>query len=342
MPGTAIDLFCGCGAVTWGLKQAGFRVVAGLDSDETSCSTYRLNHPEVTLFEADISEADVSEFGNVFTGSLDLLTVCAPCQPFSSQNRNRTSKDGRAELILYALPFIERFRPALVFLENVPGIGKEETLATFSCELKGLGYRVGPLTKVDASKLGVPQRRWRAVLVAGDEGRGRLSTAYALEEAPPRNVGDAIRGLPIAVIGSNADLQDPLHFSRRHHPITIERLRHVPKDGGSRASIPDSLKLKCHKEAARGAFPDTYGRLKWSDVAPTLTTGCTDLTKGRFAHPEHHRAITLREAARLQSFPDEYRFSGNASQIAAQIGNAVPPLMMATIAKAFVAALDAH
>ena len=335
-------MFCGCGAVTWGLKQAGFRVVAALDSDETSCSTYRLNHPEVTLFETDITEVDVSEFRKVFTGELDVLAVCAPCQPFSSQNRNRRSKDSRAALILFALPFIERFRPALVFLENVPGIEKEKTLGTFSSELIRLGYGVGPLAKVDAARLGVAQRRVRAVLVAADERRCHLKTAYALEEAPRRTVADVIRSLPIAGIGRNAGLPDPLHYSRRHQPITIERLRHVPKDGGSRNCIPEFLKLKCHKDAARGAFPDTYGRLKWNGTAPTLTTGCTDLTKGRYAHPEHDRAITLREAARLQSFPDEYLFSGNASRIAAQIGNAVPPLMMATIAKALAAAIEAH
>ena len=338
----AIDLFCGCGAVTWGLKRAGFRVVAALDYDETSCSTYRLNHPEVTLFETDITEVDVTEFRKVITEELDVLAVCAPCQPFSSQNRNRRKRDDRAALILFALPFIERFRPALVFLENVPGIGKEKTLGTFSSELGRLGYCVGAMVKVDAAKLGVAQRRLRAVLVAADERRCCLERAYALEEVPRRTVADMIKGLPIAGIGRDAELSDPLHYSRRHQPITIERLRHVPKNGGSRNSIPEFLKLKCHKNAAGGAFPDTYGRLKWSDTAPTLTTGCTDLTKGRYAHPEHDRAITLREAARLQSFPDEYQFSGNASQVAAQIGNAVPPLMMATIAKSLAAAIGAH
>ena len=341
MDKTAIDLFCGSGAVTWGLKHAGFRVAAALDVDETACTTYRMNHPEVALFETDIKDADISKFRKVCREEADVLAICAPCQPFSSQNRNRTTTDDRAELVLSALPFIEALRPAIVFLENVPGFGKEKTLKKFSSALWDLGYNIGPLVKIDAADLGISQRRQRVMLIAADEHRCRLQEAYQIEEKTRRSVAEAIQDLPKPAIGHNADLVDPLHYSRRHHAITLERLRHIPKNGGSRDSLPELLTLKCHKGVGAGSFPDTYGRMKWDDVAPTLTTGCTDLTKGRFVHPEHDRSITLREAARLQSFPDEYLFSGNDSQIAAQIGNAVPPLMMAAIAEALASAIEA-
>jgi len=124
------------------------------------------------------------------------------------------------------------------------------------------------------------------------------------------------------------DPSDALHVSRVHQALTLKRLAVIPQDGGSRSSLPLELQLTCHKDRDPGDFCDVYGRMRWDDVAPTLTTGCTDVTRGRYAHPRDDRAITLREAARLQTFPDQYRFAGNRSQIAEQIGNAVPVEMI--------------
>lgn len=338
----AIDLFCGSGAVTWGLKQAGFRVVAALDVDKTVCTTYRMNHPEVKLYETDITVTDTMDIERGCSKHIDVLAICAPCQPFSSQNRKRVFPDDRASLILHTLPFIESLSPTLVFVENVPRFGKEQTLRSFCSNLEALGYSIGPLTVVDAASFGVPQRRQRAMLIAADESRSCLRKAYEFVALPNRTVADAIRDLPKPCIGQIHEMPDPLHYARRHQARTLERLRHVPKDGGSRKSLPQRLQLKCHMNIKSGSFSDTYGRMKWDEVAPTLTTGCTDVTRGRYAHPEQHRAITLREAARLQSFPDEYQFFGNSSQIASQIGNAVPPLMMQAIAKAMVNAVECN
>ena len=142
-------------------------------------------------------------------------------------------------------------------------------------------------------------------------------------------VAEALKGLRQLATGQ-ADKSDLLHFSRNHNAIALQRLAHIPKNGGSRFSLPPHLELDCHK--GKKGYPDVYGRMRWADVAPTLTTGCTDVTRGRFAHPEEDRAITLREAARLQTFPDQYAFSGNASEIATQIGNAVPMKLIETIA----------
>lgn len=337
---TAIDLFCGSGGVTLGLKQAGFRVIGAVDADPTACKTYRKNHRNVKLIERDIRLVAPSEFFGLIPERLDLIAVCAPCQPFSSQNRKRSKKDDRARLILDALPFIDIFDPKLVFLENVPGLEAKPVYREFTRRLSAAGYRVSEPLCLDAAELGVPQRRHRMVMIAAKN--VPLELAVNIARRSRRTVRQAIEGLPAPTIGRPPESSDPLHYARRHAPINIQRLEHIPANGGGRSSLPEHLVLECHKNAKRSSsFSDTYGRMKWDDVAPTLTTGCTDITRGRFAHPEQHRAITLREAARLQSFPDQYRFAGNMAQISAQIGNAVPPRMMSAIAKSLKAALNA-
>ena len=154
--------------------------------------------------------------------------------------------------------------------------------------------------------------------------------------APRRTVAQAIRGLRPLGSGER-DPDDALHAARRHSPIALRRLEAVPPNGGSRSSLPPSLAMRCH--AGKRGYPDVYGRMAWDDVAPTLTTGCTDVTRGRFAHPEQHRAITLREAALLQSFPPGYVFHGTVGRVAVQIGNAVPVAMVAAMVPALVDAV---
>ncbi len=336
---TALDLFCGSGAVSLGLKQAGFDVVGAIDFDAGACETYRANHPEVRLLQKDIRSADPEEFADVITNKLDLLVICAPCQPFSSQNRHKHKGDLRNNLVNESKKFIERYNPSLVFLENVPGLASSEIFGGFTCWLKNnAGYEVAEAMRVDAADLGVPQRRTRMILVAA---RGvSLEIAIDIASTERKSVKSAISDLPIPPIGRPESTGgDMLHYARRHSPLNIERLRNIPKDGGGRESLPYDLQLVCHRGQKKNSFSDTYGRMSWREVAPTLTTGCTDITRGRFAHPEQNRAITLREAARLQTFPDDYRFKGNASQVATQIGNAVPPEMMRTIAVSLIASL---
>ncbi len=338
---TAIDLFCGCGAATLGLKSAGFHVVGAVDFDPIACSTFRTNHPEVQLIEQDIRMVDPLCFENALPRGLDLLVVCAPCQPFSNRNRKRSNRDDRVGLVLESLRFIEALRPRMVFFENVPGLGKKPVFQELTSRLIEIGYSAIKARRIDAVDLGVPQRRQRMILV-GTQAPQLLPEAEKIHTYMPRTVLDAIGALPTPPVGRPQDSGDPLHFARRHSPLNIERLRHIPKDGGSRFALPDHLQLACHKrlKKKRHSHPDSYGRLRWRDIAPTLTTGCTDITKGRYAHPEQDRSITLREAARLQSFPDSFVFQGNAAQIATQIGNAVPPEMMAGIARALYSALS--
>lgn len=337
---TAIDLYSGSGAVTQGLRDAGFQVLAAVDFDHIACKTYRANHPRVVLVETDITELTAKNLAEIASipETIDLLVVCAPCQPFSSQNKKKEN-DPRARLILESTRFIKAFSPAMVFFENVPGLANSPLVDELRGKLKNIGYQLSAPMIHNAADFGVPQRRARCLMVASKKSNAISSFSQANDGAKRtrKTVRDAIGKLPELADGG-ADPDDPLHFSAKHSVLAMERLKHIPADGGSRRSLPAHLTLKCHTDPHK--FPDVYGRLKWDDVAPTLTTGCTDITKGRFAHPVANRAITLREAALLQTFPNGYKFVGNKTQIARQIGNAVPVKMMKTLAKSLRLVLE--
>ncbi len=332
---TMIDLFSGCGGVTAGFKAAGFNVLAAVEFDRITAQTYRLNHPEVILYEEDIrsvSPATIMQDCKLASGQLTVLGVCAPCQPFSRQNRFRKS-DERASLILEAVRFVESLRPQFLFVENVPGLGQNpDILDTFVRNLKELGYKTSVPTIVDVVNYGVPQFRKRFILLGtifDIELRIPEPTHASPEEAARLGkekwltVKDAFVGLQDLNSGEVSET-DPLHRARKHTSLSLERLRHIPHNGGGRDSLPMGLQLVCHKNGRNIGYHDVYGRMDFNKPSNTLTTGCTNFTKGRFAHPTSDRAITLREAARLQTFPDSYRFYGNYEQISAQIGNAVP------------------
>jgi len=332
---TAVDLFSGSGAVTAALRRSRFRVLAAVDNDPIACETYRLNHPSVRLYRRDIRKVDplVIRERQLKGRDLDLLVVCAPCQPFSSQNRRR-SNDDRSELILEAGRFAQALRPKLIFFENVPGLAARSDLLEQLRRELGPDYTLSEPHRVDAADYDVPQRRVRCLLLAC-----RKAAPPALPEAPTpkgrrRTVHDVIGELRRLQSGE-ADPADELHAARRHRPIVLRRLAAVPRDGGSRAALPVELRLVCHTRVKPGKYSDVYGRMAWGDVAPTLTTGCTDVTRGRFAHPEDDRAITLREAALLQTFPHSYRFRGSGSDVAMQIGNAVPVRLVENLADCF-------
>lgn len=337
---TAVDLFCGCGGVTEGLKQAGFSVIAAVDNDPVCCRTYTLNHPEVTLLQNDIIKTSAQEIKRLMNGQkLDLLVVCAPCQPFSSLNKSK-KPDEREYLILQAARFARALRPRYVLFENVPGLTKKSAIVqTLEQQFQKLGYNLSEPHQVDAADYEVPQRRVRCVIVASR----RSAPAFVIPQpVTPENhritVKMTIKDLPEAPQDNNP--KDKLHFSRAHSAKTLERLRCISHDGGSRNELPDHLILPCHKKLDDAGemthYCDVYGRMKWNSVAPTLTTGCTDVTKGRYAHPCKDRAITLREAALLQTFPAKYNFSGNSGDMARQIGNAVPVNLVKNVAAFFI------
>jgi len=319
---TAVDLFCGCGGLTVGLKKAGFQILGALDVDPLSVKTYKANHRDVKVWEADIRRLEpaemLAELG-LEVGELDLIAGCPPCQGFSilrTLNGAVRVEDTRNDLLLQFQRFVEKFRPRAVMMENVPGLADDERFTRFCRKLKRLGY-LGEYRILNASEYGVPQRRRRLIYLAG------LGTAipFAVKGRKVKNVKDAIGGLPKA-----GESGDPLHdIPERRSSRVMGIIKRIPKDGGSRTDLPAEFQLACHKRC--DGFKDIYGRMAWNEVSPTITSGCFNPSKGRFLHPVENRAITMREAALLQGFPRRYKFptTNNKIAIAQMIGNALPP-----------------
>lgn len=252
-------------------------------------------------------------------GELDLLGGCPPCQGFSrlrTLNGTRRNRDKQNDLIFEFQRLVLGLLPKCVMLENVPGLYRNHRFRKFRRALEQAGYTV-VADILDVGHYGVPQRRKRLVVVASRTGRACLAPPLL---ATP-TVRQAIGSLPPA--GKSGDA---LHdIPERRSPRVIARIRQVPRNGGSRSSLPRSLRLGCH--ARSDGFFDVYGRMAWEKPAPTITTGCFNPSKGRFLHPTANRAITMREAALLQSFPPTYRFPVELGKvkIATLIGNALPP-----------------
>ena len=322
----AIDLFCGAGGLTVGLKMAGFDVISAIEKEAIVSKTYNLNHPDVNIITGDIKKISPSELMgslNIKQGELDLMAGCPPCKGFSSlrtKNKTAAAFDDRNELIFNFLEFIEVFLPKVVMVENVPALASDERIKIFTSKLEKLGYHIDGNSIVieDASKFGVPQRRKRMVLLSSRYGEiPRAEKKFSLT-----TVRDAIGHLT-----QPKNSNDPLHNIEEKRTEKVKKIISlIPKDGGSRAQLPYEYWLPCHKRYPNG-FRDVYGRMKWDDVAPTITSGCTNPSKGRFLHPEQDRAITLREAALLQTFPIDYYFpiEFGREKAALMIGNALPP-----------------
>lgn len=322
----AIDLFCGAGGLTVGLKQAGFDVIAGVEINPVAAESYRLNHKKHRLYERDIkglSPYEVMEDLGIKPGDLDLLAGCPPCQGFSShRTRNKSSSvlDERNDLVFEFVKYVTAMRPKTIMMENVPGLAKDRRILKLNKQLRALGYLIDEKTVQvkDAAYFGVPQRRRRMILKASLLGviedpveNPNFSTVRKTIEKikPPGESGDFLHDLPV----NRSDKVNAL-------------IRLIPADGGSRTDLPIEYWLPCHVRKPDG-YLDVYGRMSWDAVSPTITGGCGSPSKGRFLHPEQHRGITLREAALLQTFPPKYKFSlsGGKDAAALMIGNALPP-----------------
>lgn len=319
---SAIDLFCGCGGMTEGLKQAGFRVLWGNDVATAPLMAYRANHPEVLVDEKDIRAIECKHLMDtlgVKKGELDLLAGCPPCQGFSSIRTNNGRyliPDDRNDLINDYLRFVKAFRPKAVMLENVPGLKDDSRFENFVTTMAELGY-AGEWKILNVADYGVPQRRKRLIYVAAYKKRIRIHE----KKGTCRTVRDAIGTLPPA--GKSGD---PLHDIPEIRTKKIqEMIALIPKDGGSRSQLPKEFILPCHKRNP-GGFRDVYGRMAWDKPSPTITGGCASPSKGRFLHPEENRCITPREASLLQGFPPDYIFPKGLSKdrLALMVGNALP------------------
>jgi DNA (cytosine-5)-methyltransferase 1 len=317
----AIDLFSGCGGLTLGLKRAGFRVVGAVEIEPLAIETYKTNHASVTLWSKDIRKLTVAQIMRQLKlrpGQLDLLAGCPPCQGFSTMttlNGRFTNRDPRNDLVFEFLRFVRGLRPKTIMMENVPGLAKNSRLLKVVTELRALGYHCNH-DVLDAARYGVPQRRRRFILLAGRQSE----IPFARPSNRMHTVREAFRKL------KNRTKRDPLHNLPERHSCKVMRLiRQIPRNGGSRLDLKPKNQLKCHLKC--DGFKDVYGRMAWQEVAPTITSGCCNPSKGRFLHPILNRAISLREAAILQTFPATYYFSIRRGKFPAaqMIGNALPP-----------------
>lgn len=331
-----IDFFCCGGGMSLGFASLGefFRVLGGVDINSTSLKTYELNHGTPVL-NADITtispKSDVIQQSFKLGGKRPLVIIgCAPCQGFSAHRKKDGDKpeDERNTLIGYFSDIAVKLNPDFVVMENVPEIltGKyknhyEEAKKVFTQN----GYYV--VQRVyNAAGFGVPQVRNRAIIVAS-KFKNFVLPDEILTEEEYKTVRDAIADLPHVDARHQTTMADRYHRCSTHKQSTIEVIAQVPHDGGSR---PKGVGPKCLDKV--NGFSDVYGRLSWDRPAITITQYARNPASGRYSHPEQDRGLTIREAARLQSFPDGYQWNGSLGDIFKQIGEAVPPLLALAIA----------
>lgn len=334
---TVVDLFCGVGGLTHGFFKEKFNVIAGVDFDKTCKYAYEKNNKAKFIHE-DITAIDSEKINSLFPkGHKKILVGCAPCQPFSLYAHTRKSEDEKWKLLYSFARIIKDIKPDIVSMENVPQLAsfnKGKVLKDFVDVLKDLGYNVSHYI-VNAQNYGVPQRRKRLLLFASLN--SEIEIIPETHRKKFKTVKDAIGKLPQIEDGV-AHEKDSLHYARKLSELNKKRIMATPKGGRWRDWKDKSLLLACHKKASGKAFGSVYGRMEWDNVSPTLTTCCVGLSNGRFGHPDQNRAISLREAAILQSFPPKYKFVDksipfSSTLLARHIGNAVPVQLGKVIAK---------
>lgn len=338
-----IDLFSGCGGSALGFRNEGYQISVAVDIDKVASESFKINFPEAFVFSESITELtgkQLLQASGIKSGKEVLIIACPPCQGFSSARRkSERMSDPRNKLIYEFLRIVKEIKPAAFVMENVPGLAKGIGKPLFDDILKDLqklGYQ-SVHDIVNSADYGVPQRRKRLLLLGINKKYVNInfpSRANSRVEQdglkPWTSVRSAIFDLPKITAGEKS-LTDLMHTSAHLSETNLKRVQNTPHDGGSRTSWPDELVLECHKNS--NGYKDVYGRMRWDEPSPTITGGCVMISKGRYGHPEQDRAISLREAARLQTFPDSFKFVGNFGNIAKQIGNAVPPLLAEMAAK---------
>ena len=328
----AVDLFCGVGGLTCGMQQAGINVVAGYDIDVRSRFAYEFNNNAKFILK-DVKEIDNEEINKLYPEDTDIkvLMGCAPCQPFSTYSHKYKDNENtikKMDLLDYFGQQIKYVQRDIVSMESVAQLAKEKVFEKFLKILKDNKYSV-EYKIVYAPEYGVPQKRKRLLLLASKLGEIRLLPPQFNEDSFP-TLRDTIGNLPRLKAGET-NLEDPLHRSRNLSKLNMKRIKQS-KPGGTWNDWDEELLLEAHKRKTGKTFASVYGRLEWDKPANTITTQFPGVGNGRFAHPVQDRALSLREGAMLQTFPRNYLFTdpdcgGNYSitQVAVQIGNAVPP-----------------
>ncbi len=335
------DFFCGCGGTSLGLQSAGMRIVAGIDCDEDAGRTFKSHFPRARFLRRDIRHMRTSELSRLVSKKRRapiLFACCAPCQPFSKQNGSPVRGDGRKYLLEEFARFVRKYKPDFILCENVPGVqhfsGHRGPFAALVKVLKQLGYTWAHGV-IDSRDYGVPQHRRRLVLLASR--RGEIDLPKPTHGRPPlapySTVWQWIGSLRPIQAGET-DANDPMHRAANLSEINLRRIKATPP-GGSRSDWPEDLMLRCHRGSDR-THSDVYGRLRKDRPASAMTTRCVSLSNGRFGHPVQNRALSVREAACLQTFPGSSVFHGCLTSIAKQVGNAVPVLLAKRLGEEFV------
>jgi DNA (cytosine-5)-methyltransferase 1 len=335
---TGIDLFAGAGGFSQAAKNVGLKIVAAVEMNSKACETYIANlvvEDTPHVYNSDISELDpVTLQSNHFTNGVecDVLLGGPPCQGFSVHRINNSGvNDPRNELVLRYFQFVEHLRPKVFLMENVPGLlwdRHRSFLDSLYQQGKSAGYDLRPPIVIDARDFGVPQRRKR-VFVLGVRNDIKFEATWP----PPSTHGDAascvlnpklfpwvaageIFSAPIAEADEN-------NIHMNHTAELTKAFERTPLNGGSRHE--SGRTLPCHR--SHNGHSDVYGRIDPTVPGPTMTTACINPSKGRFVHPTAHHGITLRHAARFQTFPDTFVFKGGLMAGGTQVGNAVPVLL---------------
>lgn len=328
---SAVDLFCGIGGLSFGLKKAGIKVEAGIDIDST-CKYVFEENVKAKFISKDITTLEGKDLKNLYNNNgIKILVGCAPCQPFSSYTyKHNKENDERWKLLYKFSNLIKEVEPEIVSMENVPTLlnfKKEDIFNNFCNSLLDLGYHVW-YDIVYAPNYGIPQKRKRLVLLASKLDKIKLIPNTHTKDKYV-TVKDAISNLEPIISGETSN-SDFIHKASKLSAKNLERIK-LSKQGSSwKRDWDKSLQLNCHKTEKGKTYVSVYGRMKWDEPSPTMTTFCTGLGNGRFGHPEQDRAISLREAAILQSFPIDYKFADSPENLkfgltSKHIGNAVPP-----------------
>lgn len=359
--GTAIDLFAGAGGLSEGFKQAGYKILAANDFEKFAAETYKATHQDTQFIDGSIQDIKASDFlkaAGIKKGDLDCLIGGPPCQAYSVYNHQRGMHDERSGLFREYLRIVEGIFPKWVVIENVTGITSiEDGLAVNEIKnsLHKLGYTKLSHKIINSEDYGVPQQRRRIVFIANRINREIFwkPPTHDGEKIPFVTVSDAIGDLPTLKNGEGEEVQpyqipfkecEPYqklmrkyskevynHVAPTLSDVNLSRMKHIPV-GGSWRDIPFNLLPAGMKKAKRSDHTKRYGRLDPNGLSSTILTKC-DIHWGAYIHPSQDRTITVREAARLQSFPDTFKFQGPKTEQYRQVGNAVPPLMGKAIAE---------
>jgi len=333
-----VDLFCGVGGLTHGLLQRGIAVVAGIDVDPQCRYPYEANNKS-SFFEKDLIKVSSEDIEKLFKPKgIRLLAGCAPCQPFSTYSRSsrKNRSDNKWSLVSTFGRLVKEIQPELVTMENVSQLLDHQVFQEFLGCLKH--YHIW-YSQVDCVDYGVPQARKRLVLLASRLGPIELSATAETATKTHTSVKHAISHLPTLQAG-DSDPIDPIHMAASLSELNLRRIQ-ASQPGGTWRDWDVSLLAKCHRKKSGETYPSVYGRMEWEKPAPTITTQCFGYGNGRFGHPEQDRAISLREAAILQTFPEDYKFlapgeKARFNSLGRLIGNAVPVRLGEVIADCFL------